>query len=146
MNVLIVDQSTTVCRMIRNVLQPAGIPDLYEVTSGSQAVQLATANGISVIVTGADLEDMSGLELTRMLRETREHEHTQVVLFSSKGTPEDVLDAVNAGVNFYVIVPFDHALLVQKVKMAIDRARKREAQNREKAASSGKGYKRRQVL
>ncbi len=146
MNVLIADQSTTVCRMIRNVLQPAGIPDLFEVTSGSQAVQLATANGISVIVAGADLADMSGLELTRTLRKTEEHEHTQVVLISPKGTPEDVLAAVNAGVNFYVIEPFDHALLIRKVEMAIERARKLEAQTRAKAVSPGKGYKRRQVL
>ncbi len=146
MNILIADQSTTVCRMVRNTLQPAGIMDLFEVTSGSQAVQLATANGISVIITGADLEDMSGLELTRILRETHGHEHTQVVLFSSKGTPEDVLEAVNAGVNFYVIMPFDHALLVQKVKRAIARAQKLEARARKHTPSPGKGYKRRQVL
>lgn len=146
MNLLIMDRSQTVCRMLRNVLRQAGMEQAVETTNASQAIALSTEKNIQIIITGAELSDMSGLEFTRMLRNSGRHPDTQVILISSKGTPEDVLEAVNVGVNAYVVFPFDHAILVQKVRRAAERIQQLQAEKKAQASPAKKGFTRRQVI
>ncbi len=146
MNLLIMDRSQTVCRMLRNVLRQAGMEQAVETTNASQAIALSTEKNIQIIITGAELSDMSGLEFTRMLRNSGRHTDTQVILISSKGTPEDVLEAVNVGVNAYVVFPFDHAILVQKVRRAAERIQQLQAEKKAQASPAKKGFTRRQVI
>ena len=146
MNLLIMDRSQTVCRMLRNVLRQAGMEQAVETTNASQAIALSTEKNIQIIITGAELSDMSGLEFTRMLRNSGRHTDTQVILISSKGTPEDVLEAVNVGVNAYVVFPFDHAILVQKVRRAAEKIQLLQAEKKAQASPAKKGFTRRQVI
>ena len=146
MNLLIMDRSQTVCRMLRNVLRQAGMEQAVETTNASQAIALSTEKNIQIIITGAELSDMSGLEFTRMLRNSGRHTDTQVILISSKGTPEDVLEAVNVGVNAYVVFPFDQAILVQKVRRAAERIQQLQAEKKAQASPAKKGFTRRQVI
>ena len=122
MDLLIVDASSTVRRTIRNTLTRAGITDIVEAEAGQQALAFLDRETIPVLIVGAALDDMAGTELAARVRKLAAYRRTPLLMVSEKRSPEDVLTAVDAGVDDYILFPFPDELLVEKVQKALEKA------------------------
>ncbi|GIV59748.1 MAG: hypothetical protein KatS3mg043_0837 [Rhodothermaceae bacterium] len=122
MTILVVEPSATTRRLISNTLIRAGLPAIEEAASGEEALDVAERAYPLVVILGYDLGDMRGIELTARLRKISRHSQTPVLLVSERCTHEDVLYAVEAGVDHYVLIPFESDGFLQKVRAAIQKA------------------------
>lgn len=149
MNLLILHHSATTRRHILNALRELEGVALLEQATGSQAMHVLAHETMHVIVLGMDLGDMRGLDVVRHLRQSERYAQTPVLYLSPKGAHEDVLEALEAGVDTYVLLPFQARPFREKVQQALARARKQlEARRRppQPPVLKKKKYSRRQLF
>lgn len=122
MHLLIADASSTVRRTISNALIRAGIGGLMEADRGQHALALMGRTPISVFVVGSNLEDMQGTQFARHVRGLPNYRRAPLLMVSERRSHEDVLEAVDCGVDHYILIPFPEELLVDKVQRAMEKA------------------------
>ena len=105
MKCLVVDESPTVRRIFRNALHAIGCPDVLESADGRQALERCDAS-VGLVVADWDAPGIGGLELLKRLRVNAETATVKVLLISTRNRREDVLQAVEAGVDGYLLKPF----------------------------------------
>lgn len=113
--ILIVDDSPTMRRIIKNTLERLGHKDSVEAGNGKEALQQLKEHPINFIVTDWNMPEMNGLEFVTELRSTPEYEKMPILMITTRGMKDDVLQAVQAGVNNYVVKPFTPETLEQKI-------------------------------
>lgn len=114
MKFLVVDDSTTMRRIIINALQRIGYSDAIEAANGNEA--LARLDGsVGCVITDWNMPSMSGLELARAIRATPAGRRVPILMVTTRGAREDILAAVDAGVNGYVVKPFTPVVLKEKI-------------------------------
>lgn len=113
--ILIVDDSPTMRRIIKNTLERLGHKDSVEAGNGKEALQQLKEHPINFIVTDWNMPEMNGLEFVTELRSTPEYENLPILMITTRGMKDDVLQAVQAGVNNYVVKPFTPETLEQKI-------------------------------
>lgn len=113
--ILIVDDSPTMRRIIKNTLERLGHKDSVEAGNGKEALQQLKEHPINFVVTDWNMPEMNGLEFVTELRSTPEYEKLPVLMITTRGMKDDVLQAVQAGVNNYVVKPFTPETLEQKI-------------------------------
>ncbi len=114
MKFLVVDDSITMRRIISNALQRIGYPDAIEASTGQEALTRLDAS-IDFIITDWNMPGMSGLELARAVRALPVGRNVPILMVTTRGAREDILAAVDAGVNSYVVKPFTPAILKEKI-------------------------------
>lgn len=114
--ILIVDDSPTMRRIIKNTLERLGHKESVEAGNGKEALQQLKEHPINFVVTDWNMPEMNGLEFVTELRATPEYEHLPVLMITTRGMKDDVLQAVQAGVNNYVVKPFTPETLEQKIQ------------------------------
>jgi two-component system, chemotaxis family, chemotaxis protein CheY len=102
---LVVDESATTRRILRNVLRDLGADEVIEVGHGREALEHCDET-LDLVITDRALPGLDGLDLVRRLREKPETAAIPVLMVAARGTRRDVLLAREAGVNGYVIKPF----------------------------------------
>jgi two-component system chemotaxis response regulator CheY len=122
MSLLIADGSSTVRRTIRNTLTPAGITGFLEAESGRHALAMLNRQPFDVLLIGSRLDDMTGLEFAAQIRALPAYRRTPLLMVSDLRSHEDVLQAVDAGIDHYILIPFPEDLLVDKVRKALEKA------------------------
>lgn len=105
MKCLVVDDSATMRRILRNLLLVLGADEVVEAHDGKQALERCDAT-VGLVATGWNLPTMSGLELTRTLRANPETANLRIIVVSSRNRKSDVQAAIAAGANDYVLKPF----------------------------------------
>ncbi len=118
MKVLIVDDSSTMRRIIGNVVQQLGIPkdDFDEAEDGVVAWKLLTQNAYDVILTDWNMPNMNGLQLVQKIRgEGSTHRGVPVIMITTEGGKGEVITALKAGVNNYIVKPFSADILKEKL-------------------------------
>lgn len=113
--ILIVDDSPTMRRIIKNTLERLGHRESVEAGNGKEALQQLQEHPINFIITDWNMPEMNGLEFVTELRTTPEFEKIPVLMITTRGMKDDVLQAVQAGVNNYVVKPFTPETLEQKM-------------------------------
>jgi two-component system chemotaxis response regulator CheY len=113
--ILIVDDSPTMRRIIKNTLERLGHRESVEAGNGKEALQQLEEHPINFIITDWNMPEMNGLEFVTELRTTPEYEKIPVLMITTRGMKDDVLQAVQAGVNNYVVKPFTPETLEQKM-------------------------------
>jgi two-component system, chemotaxis family, chemotaxis protein CheY len=113
--ILIVDDSPTMRRIIKNTLERLGHRESVEAGNGKEALQQLREHPINFIITDWNMPEMNGLEFVTELRITPEFEKIPVLMITTRGMKDDVLQAVQAGVNNYVVKPFTPETLEQKM-------------------------------
>ena len=114
MKILVVDDSATMRRILVNSLQRIGYGECVEASDGREAVEKLDAS-VQFIITDWNMPNMSGLELTRVLRAHPEWKAIPILMVSTRSVKEDIMTAIQAGVNNYIVKPFTPQVLKEKI-------------------------------
>ena len=116
MRVLVVDDSSTMRRIIVNTLKKLGYEDTFEAGDGREALKSLDTRRADVIVTDWNMPEMSGPQFVEALRAQPEHTKVPVLMVTTQAAQEDVIVALRAGVNDYLIKPFTPDALRDKIE------------------------------
>jgi two-component system, chemotaxis family, chemotaxis protein CheY len=116
MKVLIVDDFATMRKIVRNILKQIGFEDITEAEDGNAALQVMKTEAVGLVVTDWNMPNMTGLDLLRTIRQDPKLGQTPVLMVTAEGLKENVLEAVKAGVNNYVVKPFTAEVLQEKIE------------------------------
>lgn len=114
MKFLVVDDSTTMRRIVINCLSRIGHTDIVEAGDGEAALKAYSAD-IGCVITDWNMPGMSGIDFVRALRKRDDGANVPVLMVTTRSVKEDILAAVEAGVNNYVVKPFTPAVLKEKL-------------------------------
>lgn len=122
MNVLVVDDYQTMIRIIKNLLKQLGFNNVDEATNGPAALDLINSKKYGLIISDWNMEPMSGLELLKTVRSNTSNENISKVPFimvTAESKTENVIAAKQAGVNNYIVKPFNAETLKTKISSVI---------------------------
>lgn len=132
MKSLVVDPSITGQRIIANLLRRAGCDEVVLATGLTDALQRwddESLPPIDLVVTEWDLAEGTGLELTKKLKERPEETRPAVLMHTARNAREEVQEAIEAGVDGYVLKPPDPGTLTAKIDALLEPARQAASQD-----------------
>lgn len=115
MNVLVVDDYKTMVRIVRGLLVELGFSNIDDAPDGAAALELVKTHDYGLILSDWNMQPMTGFELLQAVRARPETAKTPFVMITAEAKTENVLAARKAGVNNYIIKPFNLAVLRQKL-------------------------------
>ncbi len=121
MKILIVDDFSTMRRIIKNLLRDLGFNNTVEADDGSSALPILKAGGIDFLVTDWNMPGMSGLELLQAVRADPALAKLPALMVTAEAKREQIILAAQAGVNGYVVKPFTAAVLKEKIEKIFER-------------------------
>jgi len=117
LKLLVVDDSSTMRRIIKNTLQRLGFDDVLEAEHGVEAWQIMERTpDINVLITDWNMPEMNGLELVRKVRAEKKYEGMPIIMVTTEGGKAEVITALKAGVNNYIVKPFTPQVLKEKLE------------------------------
>lgn len=120
MNVLIVDDYTTMLRIIKNLLKQLGFANVDEATDGSMALEKVKNKTYGLIISDWNMEPMTGLDLLKEIRASGEaYQNTPFIMITAESKTENVIAAKQAGVNNYIVKPFNAETLKTKMSAVL---------------------------
>lgn len=111
MKILVVDDSSTMRRIIVNTLNQIGMNDIVEATDGRDA--LGKVQGIDLILTDWNMPEMDGLTFVKNVR--AKDKKLPIVMVTTEAAKEEIIEAIKNGVNDYVIKPFTPDIIKEKI-------------------------------
>lgn len=118
MKFLVVDDSATMRRIVVNSLQRIGYNDIVEAEDGLDALNKYDAS-IGFVVTDWNMPNMTGTELVQALRQRDDGRTVPVLMVTARSVREDIITALEAGVNNYIVKPFTPQVLKEKIDSLI---------------------------
>ncbi len=115
MPVLIVDDYKTMIRIIRNLLKQLGFATVDEAGDGSAALDMMRHKDYGLVISDWNMEPMTGYELLREVRADDRLSHTPFIMVTAESKTDNVIAAKKAGVNNYIVKPFNAATLKAKI-------------------------------
>jgi two-component system chemotaxis response regulator CheY len=115
MPVLIVDDYKTMLRIIRNLLKQIGFNNVDEATDGKSALEKMQQRKYGLVISDWNMEPMTGLELLKEVRADDKLRPTPFIMITAESKTENVIAAKEAGVNNYIVKPFNAATLKTKL-------------------------------
>jgi two-component system, chemotaxis family, chemotaxis protein CheY len=117
--VLIVDDYKTMLRIIRNLLKQVGFENVDEACDGSSALQALRANTYGLVISDWNMEPMTGLQLLKEVRADAKLSHLPFIMITAESKTENVIAAKQAGVNNYIVKPFNAETLRDKLQSVL---------------------------
>ena len=105
MKILVVDDSSTMRRIIKNTLQRLGHQEI-----------LGQHSDINVLITDWNMPEMNGLELVKKVRAEQKYVDMPIIMVTTEGGKAEVITALKAGVNNYIVKPFTPQVLKEKLE------------------------------
>ena len=121
MKILVVDDFSTMRRIIKNLLRELGFTNIDEADDGQTALPKLQAGGIDFLVTDWNMPGMTGIDLLKAVRADPALANTPVLLVTAEAKREQIVEAAQAGVNGYVIKPFTAQTLEEKIVKIFER-------------------------
>ena len=115
MKILIVDDFSTMRRIIRNMLRQLGYTNIVEAEDGAEALSLLQREKVDFVISDWNMPNMSGLDLLKAIRADEHLKPLPVLLVTAEALKENVVEALKAGVNNYVVKPFTAETLKGKI-------------------------------
>ena len=119
MPILIVDDYKTMLRIIRNLLKQLDFNNVDEATDGSMALQKLREKDYSLVISDWNMEPMSGMQLLQEVRADNKLSSLPFIMITAESKTENVVAAKEAGVNNYIVKPFNAATLKQKLQAVL---------------------------
>jgi len=119
LKILAVDDSPTMRRIIINTLKRAGFSDVVEATDGKDAIAKLKVEPISFVITDWNMPEMDGLEFVTTIRGSDEYKDLPVLMVTTRSVKDDIVEALKAGVNNYIVKPFTPETLKQKIEQIL---------------------------
>jgi two-component system chemotaxis response regulator CheY len=115
MQVLVVDDYSTMIRIIRNLLKQIGFENIDDASDGSAALNKMRAKKYGLVISDWNMEPMTGYDLLREVRADPNLATTPFIMITAESKTENVIAAKKAGVNNYIVKPFNAATLKTKI-------------------------------
>ena len=115
MSILIVDDYKTMLRIIRNLLKQLGFNNVDEATDGSMALGKLRDKDYGLVISDWNMEPMTGIQLLREVRADSKLKALPFIMITAESKTENVIAAKEAGVNNYIVKPFNAATLKTKL-------------------------------
>lgn len=115
MHILVVDDYSTMRRIIKNLLKQLGFDNVEEASDGGDAFKKLQEKAAALIISDWNMEPMTGMELLKLVRAHDTLKNTPFIMVTAESKPENVIAAKQAGVSNYIVKPFNAETL--KVKM-----------------------------
>lgn len=115
MKFLIVDDSSTMRRIIKNTLKRVGYEDILEASNGREALEIFTE--ADIILTDWNMPEMDGLEFVKTVR--KKNTSIPILMVTTNAAKDDIVEALKNGVNNYIVKPFTPETLKEKVESVL---------------------------
>ena len=115
MSVLVVDDYKTMIRIIRNLLKQIGFEDVDEASDGTEALSKMKERKYGLVISDWNMEPMTGYELLKEVRSDATLNRTPFIMVTAESKTENVIAAKKAGVNNYIVKPFNAQTLKAKI-------------------------------
>jgi two-component system chemotaxis response regulator CheY len=113
---LVVDDSITMRRIVVNTLKNLGYSNIVEAADGEDALaKLQVEGDINFIITDWNMPNMTGLEFVKAVRSNPDTKDLPILMVTTRGMKQDILEAMQAKVNSYVIKPFTPQIIKEKI-------------------------------
>ena len=121
MKILIVDDFSTMRRIIKNLLRDLGFLNTHEADDGSTALPMLRNGDYDFLVTDWNMPGMTGIDLLKAVRAEERLASMPVLMVTAEQKREQIVEAANAGVNGYIVKPFTAVTLKEKLEKIFDR-------------------------
>ncbi|GAB2995730.1 chemotaxis response regulator CheY [Psychrosphaera aestuarii] len=121
MKILVVDDFSTMRRIIKNLLRDLGFTNVSEADDGSTALPMLQNGDFDFVVTDWNMPGMQGIDLLREIRKDDKLKHMPVMMVTAEAKKEQIVAAAQAGVNGYIVKPFTAATLKGKLDKIFER-------------------------
>ena len=117
---LIVDDSVTMRRIVVNSLRNIGYDNFVEANEGKEAIEkLVADNQINFVITDWNMPGVSGLDLVKSLRSNQKFANLPILMVTTRGVKEDIIEALQAKVSNYIVKPFTPNILKEKIEQIL---------------------------
>lgn len=121
MRILVVDDFSTMRRIIKNILRQLGFNNIIEADDGSSAWETLNKDKIDFIISDWNMPKMPGIELLRKVRSSEEFANLPFLMVTAEAQQENIIEAVQAKVPNYIVKPFTAETLGQKIDKIFDK-------------------------
>ncbi len=121
MKILVVDDFSTMRRIIKNILKEIGYTNVDEADDGSTALEKLKSARFDFVVTDWNMPNMPGIELLKAIRQDPELKAMPVLMVTAEAAKENVVTAVAAGVSNYIVKPFTAAALKERIDLILEK-------------------------
>ncbi len=119
MRFLVVDDSPTMRRIVVNALRSFGHEDVVEAEDGQDALAKLHTESVDFVITDWNMPNMNGLELTKAIRSDSNFSELPILMVTTRGLKQDIVEALQAKVNNFVVKPFTPAVLKEKIEALV---------------------------
>jgi two-component system chemotaxis response regulator CheY len=119
--ILVVDDFSTMRRIIKNLLRDLGFNNVVEADDGKTALPILQQGGIQFLVTDWNMPGMTGIDLVKTVRADPNLKGIPILMVTAEAKREQIIAAAQAGVNGYVVKPFTAAVLKEKIDKIFQR-------------------------
>ena len=123
MKILVVDDFSTMRRIIKNILKEIGYSNIDEADDGSTALEKLKGGDFDFVVTDWNMPIMPGIELLKNIRQDEKLKNLPVLMVTAEAQKENVTMAVAAGVSNYIVKPFTAAALKERIDLILERSK-----------------------
>ena len=106
MKILVVEDQRTVRKLLSQNLQVLGFSHIKEAENGKAALELLRAEPFDLVISDMEMPELGGLELLKEIRHDRQLRHLKVLMVTVVDQKDRILEAIEAGVNGYIVKPF----------------------------------------
>ena len=119
--ILVVDDFSTMRRIVKNLLQELGYTNIQEADDGNTALPMLKAAKFDFVVTDWNMPGMTGIDLLKAIRADPALKAMPVLMVTAENSREQIIEAAQSGVNGYIVKPFTGATLKEKIDRIFER-------------------------
>jgi two-component system chemotaxis response regulator CheY len=115
MKILVVDDMSTMRRIVKNILKQLGYANVEEAENGEEGLTKLKGGGFGFVVSDWNMPVMTGIDMLRAIRADEAIKKTPVLMVTAEAQQENLVEAVKAGVSNYIVKPFTAETLQEKI-------------------------------
>ncbi|MEE8575371.1 MAG: chemotaxis response regulator CheY [Thermodesulfobacteriota bacterium] len=120
MKILIVDDFSTMRRIVKNLLKDIGYTDIEEAEDGTVALQKLQAGDFDFVISDWNMPEMTGIELLKEIRADERLKEVPFLMVTAESKQENIVEALQQGVNNYIVKPFTSSTLREKIEKILE--------------------------
>ena len=121
LKILVVDDFSTMRRIVRNLLKELGYTNVDEAEDGAVALQKLKGSNFQFVVTDWNMPNMTGIELLRAIRADVALKHLPVLMITAEAKKENIIEAAQSGASGYIVKPFTAGTLEEKLNKIFEK-------------------------
>jgi len=115
MRILVVDDMSTMRRIVKNILKQLGFSNMEEAENGQEGLQKLRSETYGFVVSDWNMPVMTGIDMLRAIRADEKLKHIPVLMVTAEAQKENLVEAIQAGVSNYIVKPFTAETMQEKL-------------------------------